>query len=168
MLRFTYQRIFDTQHKLQWNAYFEAFCVHARNLALFLRNDDDSRTRQADQYVKFKAPAPPIQIKQPIAVYVVHAGTSRSAEAKDKFNRDDATKAFEWIEEQFKKFLAELPPDFRDCWSVSSADPTSYEPTPTVDAAVQTACTHPIAVSSITNQSHTSHIVVSTTVKFGC
>jgi len=39
MLRHTYQQMKSSNNQLDWNAFFESFCLHARNLYKFLRND---------------------------------------------------------------------------------------------------------------------------------
>ena len=38
MLRHSYQRTFEDRYPLDWNASYEAFAVHARNLFDFLMN----------------------------------------------------------------------------------------------------------------------------------
>jgi len=40
MLRYTYGQLLQKQHCLSWNAHFESFAVHARNLVNFLTNGD--------------------------------------------------------------------------------------------------------------------------------
>jgi hypothetical protein len=57
MLNITLERITrvtpTTTHSAipEWNAYFESFAVHARNLRDFLTNDGDSRNFQAKDFV---------------------------------------------------------------------------------------------------------------------
>ena len=51
MLRHALTKITTFQHPLEWNAYFESFVVHARNLYAFLTNDDDSRTFKARDFI---------------------------------------------------------------------------------------------------------------------
>jgi hypothetical protein len=109
MLRYTHARLHDTRHKLMWNAFLEAFAVHARNLHLFLTNDEDSRNYRAAHYNdRFKASKSPVEIKNKIAVYIVHPGKAHTEEGDEKFNLDRADKAFEWIESEFTRFLEEI------------------------------------------------------------
>jgi hypothetical protein len=164
MLRYTFARLDDTRHKLMWNAFLEAFAVHARNLQLFLINDKDSRNYRAENFnPQFRASKPPVEIKDKIAVYVVHPGKGRSEEGEDKFNLERAEKAFPWIEKEFARFIAELPPDDRAYWRPELADPDNYRP----DNGVPGACTHPLAYTlTIPQQSHTSHITNTFTWQF--
>ncbi len=160
MLRYTYARLHDTKHKLMWNAFLEAFAIHARNFEMFLRNDKDSRNSRAELYVKFCAPGPPTQIKQKVGTYVVHPGTSRSKEGDEKFNLERAEKAYAWIEEFFALFLEALPPDDRhEYWRPELADPNNYK-SDSEDGILE-ACTHPLFVTlklPLQQQTHTSHI----------
>ncbi len=141
-----------------WNAFLEAFAVHARNFELFLRNDEDSRNSQAKLYVNFCAPKPPVQIKEKVATYVVHAGLSRSEEGDKKFNLERAEKAFAWIEKYFAQFLGALKADDPQyCWRSELADPNNYDPNSADGAA--TACTQPLFDTlNLPQQTHTSHI----------
>ena len=156
MLRFTHARLHNTKHKLEWNAFLESFAVHARNLQFFLMNDKDSRNRRAEDYnPAFQASKPPVEIKDKIAVYVVHPGKARSKEGSDKFNLERADKALPWIEKEFARFLEQLPENERH-WDPRLADPRAYQ----VDQSgeVPVACTHPGFASLSVNQTHTSHI----------
>jgi hypothetical protein len=132
--------------------------VHARNLHLFLTNDEDSRNYRAAHYNdRFKASKSPVEIKNKIAVYIVHPGKARTEEGDEKFNLDRADRAFEWIESEFTRFLEKLPQGDRAHWNPELADPSNYNPDQERD--VPAACTHPIAVTlNVTNQTHTSHI----------
>ena len=144
MLRYTHARLHDTKHTLMWNAFLEAFAVHARNFELFLRNDEDSRNSRANQYVpSFCAPKPPVQIKEKVNTYVVHPGTARSEEGDKKFNLKRADKAFTWIEEYFDKFLEALKAEGQKYqWHPEWADPKKYDPNSA--RSVATACTNPL------------------------
>ena len=160
MLRYAHARLGDTRHKLMWNAFLEAFAVHARNLQFFLTNDKDSRNYRAEDFNEhFRATKPPVQIKDKVSVYIVHPGTNRSEEAKDKFNLDRANRAMPWIEREFARFLEELPASDKKYWRPELADPLKYNPE--LDDATPTACTHPIFVTpDLTLQTHTSHTEV--------
>jgi len=115
----------------------EAFAVHARNFQLFLTNDKDNRNYRAENYnPDFHASKPPVEIKDKVAVYVVHPGKARSEEGDDKFNLDRADKAFPWIEEAFARFLDELAPDDKRCWDARLAEPDTYNPTATLRVLV--------------------------------
>jgi hypothetical protein len=158
MLRYTYARLHDTRHKLMWNALLEAFAVHARNLHLFLTNDKDSRNYRASHYNdKFRATKSPVEIKDKIAVYIVHPGKARAEAGDEKFNLDRAERAFRWIESEFARFLEELHRDDKAHWNSELADPSKYNPHKESD--VPSACTHAIAITlNIPDQTHTSHM----------
>jgi hypothetical protein len=157
MLRYTRDRLHDTRHKLMWNAFLEAFAVHARNLHLFLTNDKDSRNfRAADYNDKFRASQIPVEIKHKVAVYIVHPAKTRSDDGDDKFNLDRAERAFAWIEAEFARFLGELPEDDKKYWNPKWSDPANYNVDLDPDDRLW-ACTHPIA-NNISIQTHTSHI----------
>jgi hypothetical protein len=85
----------------------------------------------------------------------VHPGTARSEEGEDKFNLERADKAMPWIEEEFERFLKELPGD-KKCWRPALADQKKHSTN--LDNTVPTACTHPLITSNLSQLTHTSHI----------
>ena len=57
MLRHTHSTLLQTQDVLNWNAFFECFVVHARNLYNFLRNKSDLNTFAAvDFTTRYRRP----------------------------------------------------------------------------------------------------------------
>ena len=51
MLRYTFSRMQDEPNYLSWNAHFESFAIHARNLVNFLTNADKNNLK-AGEFVK--------------------------------------------------------------------------------------------------------------------
>jgi hypothetical protein len=159
MLRHTHQRLHETKNKLDWNAQLEAFAVHARNFALFLLNDKDSRNFRANDYITggFVAKNPPVNIVSGVSVYVTHTAKARSEDPEKKFNLEKVDMAFAWIEESFAKFIEALEEKDREYWVPALADPSLYDAAS--ETSVPIACTHPTAISlNLSNLTHTSHL----------
>jgi len=55
MLRYTYGQMLQEQHYLSWNAHFESFSIHARNLTRFLSNKDRGNFKAAEFVKDYKA-----------------------------------------------------------------------------------------------------------------
>jgi hypothetical protein len=55
MLRYTHGQMLQQQHYLSWNAHFESFAVHARNLVNFLTSNDKSNFEAKDFVKRYKA-----------------------------------------------------------------------------------------------------------------
>src|SRR3981081_1240019 len=55
MLRYTYGQMLQKQHYLSWNAHFESFAVHARNLVNFLTNNDTGNFKAKDLVPAYRA-----------------------------------------------------------------------------------------------------------------
>ena len=52
MLRHSYQRTLENRYALDWNAFYEAFAVHARNLFHFLINKGGPNNFNARDFSK--------------------------------------------------------------------------------------------------------------------
>jgi hypothetical protein len=55
MLRYTHGQMLQQQHYLSWNAHFESFAVHARNLVSFLKNTDTGNLKASEFVQGYKA-----------------------------------------------------------------------------------------------------------------
>jgi hypothetical protein len=55
MLRRSHQRTLEDRYALDWNAFYEAFVVHAGNLSDFLMNEGGSNNFKALSSTKFTA-----------------------------------------------------------------------------------------------------------------
>ena len=111
--------------QLDWNAYFEAFGVHARNLVKFLGSKDDSRNMKAKDYCAgFKPTRPDFSIDrwERGQFHMSKARPDIEAQGK-KLTSLDANKVFDWIETNFKKFIDELDEPYNSAWDPGRADP---------------------------------------------
>ncbi len=54
MLRHTYDRINGNRYTLDWNAYYESFTIHARNLLDFLNNEGTGNNLKAKEFARFQ------------------------------------------------------------------------------------------------------------------
>jgi hypothetical protein len=102
MLRYTAMRVQEVQSQLLWNALYESFAVHARNLYDFLRNEDDQRNFKASDYIK-EFDCGKLTIKGKIdrmQQQVLHLGKQRvMPESQRRVNADDVKDIQKWIEE---------------------------------------------------------------------
>src|SRR3981189_2884944 len=91
MLRYTYGQMLQKQHYLSWNAHFESFAVHARNLVKFLTNSD-ARNFKAHKFVQdYKARVGDIQgAMAKLEQQVFHLGKNRPPTFVGKFNTEHA------------------------------------------------------------------------------
>ena len=125
MVRFTYGRIQQEPCYLAWNAYFESFCVNARNLVVFLTNGDDGRNNfKASEFADgFRARLGDLSgPNQELNKQVFHLDKKRPAQSSGKFDTADAKKVLDWIEENFAAFLGRLPPDLQELFNVNKAE----------------------------------------------
>lgn len=132
MLRHSYQRTFEDRYPLDWNASYEAFAVHARNLFDFLMNRGGSKNFNARDFSpKFTAKKDAKVtrlINQDLHWQVFHFGKQRKSEEDKKVGDDERKAIFDWIEENFEVFIAALALD-RDLapyWHPEHADPEKF------------------------------------------
>jgi hypothetical protein len=159
MLRYTYGQMLQQQHYLSWNAHFESFAVHARNLVKFLTNGDTGNF-QATQFVRGGYRARHDEIKgamQKLEAQVFHLAKKRPREAIGKFSTEpDAENVRAWIEQNFSEFLSKLG-DLRPLFNDEKADPAKDNGVyitvgPTGPGAPPQACT----ASPIVIQTHST------------
>jgi hypothetical protein len=127
VLRFTLMLLGTSEDALLWNAMYESFSVHARNLFDFLRNEKDPRNFKASDFIEKFSVKDRNKIHglmQTMQKQVLHLGKRRTAVIEEKINFDDVTKIAEWIETAFKQFIDELPSPYPEHWDWKWADPT--------------------------------------------
>jgi hypothetical protein len=134
MLRYTRDQLTRPHGQLDWNAYFESFIVHGRNLYHFLTSDDDARNMKADDYETAYLPIEKERQKLQgtlikLHEQVLHLAKRRPTDPREKFNRTHAEKLQAWIEDEMKRFLDCLNSDYRQCWDADRADPKCWAPT---------------------------------------
>jgi hypothetical protein len=151
MLRYTYGQMLQKQHYLSWNAHFESFAVHARNLVNFLTNNDTGNCKASEFVQGYRARIGDDQgAMTKLREQVFHLGKKRPRHVVDKFNTEHAKKVYNWIEKNFADFLSELGdlrPHFDDRKADPAKDEAAYITTgPTGPGAY--ACTASIAVQT--------------------
>jgi hypothetical protein len=124
MLRYTLSKIKTLQHQMDWNAYFESFAVHARNLYYFLTNEDGPNRRARDFTSQFKASktSETIRVFDKVHGQILHLGRNRPDDPSKKANLDSAQRLSDWIENNFKAFIDGLGPEY--AWDSENADPS--------------------------------------------
>jgi hypothetical protein len=151
MLRYTYGQMLQEQHYLSWNAHFESFAVHARNLVRFLTNSDKGNFK-ASEFAQggYKARVGDLHgAMAKLEDQVFHLGKKRPKEFVGKFNTEQHAKSdHDWIEENFPGFLRELDGELRPLFNDRKADPAqdkalyiTTSPTGPCGPAPQYACT---------------------------
>ena len=127
MLRHSYQRTLEDRYALDWNAFYEAFAVHARNLFDFLMNKGGSNNFNARDFsASFAAredAAVQRLINQDLHWQVFHFGKQRKSEEDEKVGKEQRKAVFEWIEENFNVFTEALDRDLGPYWYPERADP---------------------------------------------
>jgi hypothetical protein len=119
MLRYTYKQMLEQQHYLSWNAHFESFAVHARNLVAFLTNNDTGNFK-AKEFVAQDYKAVKGDLQGPMKKLdeqVFHLAKTRPTDVVGKFDTKHAEIVSRWIEKNFADFLnqlGELRPHFND------------------------------------------------------
>jgi hypothetical protein len=159
MLRYTYGQMLQEQHYLSWNAHFESFAVHARNLVKFLTNSDTGNLKAGDFVQDYRARIGDEKgAMTRLLNQVFHLAKKRPKEVVDKFDTKDAKEVSDWIEKNFRDFLSKLECEQRDLFDKAKSDPNNDNALyitvgPTGPGGTQTACTaSPVA----------------TTIKVGC
>jgi hypothetical protein len=132
MLRFTWSRLKRVRVRLLWNALYESFGVHARNLIDFLRNEQDSRNFKASDFIEKFEVAKKNKVDgvmQRMHQQLLHLGKQRTTdedgEAK-KINMVDVEKIGDWIETGLAQFTRELSEPYREHWQPDRMDSTEY------------------------------------------
>jgi hypothetical protein len=152
MLRYTSKQMLERQHYLSWNAHYEAFAVHARNLANFLSNDDKGNFKAREFVSTFSAKKGELgTAMQTLTNQVFHLAKSRPSTPIGKFNTEHATPVCEWIENNFADFLNKLSllsPAQRQMYDDKKADPSADEGKSQMTGP--TAAGAPPSVSSLT------------------
>ena len=99
MLKFTFAKMSEAREQLDYNAYYEAFVVHARNLYWFLTNDDKSNAHACEFVLGFKASKTNATIStfQDLHRQVLHIGKGRKTNREQKVQYDEAKDVFDWI-----------------------------------------------------------------------
>jgi len=152
MLRYTMAEIRKPQSTLLWNALFESFGVHARNLYDFLTNGADSRSLMAKDFNdSLKVDKGDVSGKMDrLRSEVLHLGKRRKGTQAEKIDLSDAEAVFGWIEAGMATFIASLG-EYIAYWDANRADPSKVAAAPPTQGptgpAQQSSTSHIVAVS---------------------
>lgn len=120
MLRYTGQRLLENLSPLNWNAHYESFVVHARNLYKFLTNDEDVQAGAFARDFRARRPGFPTQ---KLNAQVLHLSAGRPIASEEKLQTSDVQACLQWIESEFAKFLVALPPSLSVQWAEQKSKP---------------------------------------------
>jgi hypothetical protein len=120
MLRHCYERM-GTSRGLDFNAFLEAFAVHARVLAEFLSEGAKTRNDvRARQYVGgFRSERKDGLIRDTLDKLdeqIFHSSAKRTKDPEKQFNTNLATELWSWIERDVLKFNAALQSPYPKDW----------------------------------------------------
>ena len=131
MLRYT-QNVLNAGSvtRLDWNALYESFAVHARNLYVFLTNEDGPNARAKDFVPAFKAEKDDQtkSVHQRFLAQIFHLGPKRPRLSQAKIGLSDINVYFSWIERNFGSFLDQLKGHYRELWPTHAMACQSEEP----------------------------------------
>lgn len=125
MLDYTFGKITTQQSQCDWNAYYESFVIHARNLYNFLTNNDGTNAKAHEFVFNFKArkSTGTISISSKLLAQVHHLSPKRPSAAEQKVQADDARVLYSWIDDNFDQFIRGLPENLRTLWNESKSRP---------------------------------------------
>jgi hypothetical protein len=127
MLRHCLSRCRGAQVQYDYNAFYESWAIHARNLYNFLCNEDGTN-RQAREYVPtFRASKTDLTIAIAIRLrsQVLHLAKTRPNQPPKKMSLSRMEEFSNWVESNFAAFLGALEKPFSSSWS----DPDPRQPT---------------------------------------
>jgi hypothetical protein len=161
MLRHCFTQL-HTAKKRDYNAYMEAFCIHARILKEFLGNKPEAGNLKARHYnndFEWKPPSRLIGAFQKIGPQATHLSQRRpTGSSEDKFTFKDAKEVFGWLEPAMCEFI-EANTAYNKHWNDEEAPRTSQTatyitlPLPN-DNTTSTMHTYTFAYSPNSSKSH--------------
>jgi hypothetical protein len=114
-----------------WNALTESFCIHARNLKMFVINDRgvNKSCVVARDFVEFGRKVPPnlTGAFQRINEQIAHLTRRRVVNPNDKFDLDDARRVHGWLIPAMKEFAAALDEDGCKRWNSAAREKEKFQ-----------------------------------------
>jgi hypothetical protein len=108
---------------LDWNAFMEAFCVHARNIKQFVTNDNGKGNNNviARDFAVFgeRVPSDLTGHFQRLNAQIAHLSKTRTIDSANKFTADDAQTVSTWLNHAMSKFINSLDPNDRKHWGAA-------------------------------------------------
>ena len=131
MLRYDYGQILQSQHYLSWNAHFELFAVHVRNLVNFLTNNDTGNFKASEFMQEFKARKGVDRFGVLGIEFADDFPGASFVQMEDLLIKFRHRAAYvDWVEENFADFLSQLSklsPKLRAFFNDKKADPRQDE-----------------------------------------
>jgi hypothetical protein len=109
-----------------WNAYYECFAVHARNLVQFLSDKRTKNSFKASDFAKNYKQPDKDTIKgtmQMLVEQVFRPAKNRKKHSSEKVNLDCCNKLRTWIEGALSEFDARIDEDYRSYWKSLNPPP---------------------------------------------
>ncbi len=111
MLGYTFARLHDTEPGLAWNAVYESFSIHARNIYDFLRHEGGNKTNfRADQFVVGHRKPNHLAVFNDLDVYAFHLSMKRDVSSKPDLSR--LTMMGAWLDKHWASWVNLLPEPF--------------------------------------------------------
>src|SRR5215213_2141554 len=126
MLRYTMSKIQVLPEGLDWNAYYESFCTHARLLRDFINNDQGQNNFKAKEFIvgfHETIPKPLGNVMSAMNAQVFHPGKSRPSKQEEKVHAGKAREVYDWIEGAMGRFEGRLEEPFKKVWKVAPRFP---------------------------------------------
>jgi hypothetical protein len=146
--KITTGEITTPQQQLDWNAHYESFVLHARNLYMFLTNGDRSNVKASNFVPEFKAQKTndTISTFQRLGTEAFHLGPERSTDHKVAMNEAKAVK--DWLLSNFSTFVGKLNDSYRVHWQPTRADPATQASAMTFGPTGPSATNHIFAIQT--------------------
>lgn len=137
MLGYTFGMLSSTAPGDAWNAIYESFGIHARNLYDFLRNGGKPQTTfRADDYVPSRKMPPGLLTFNELDTFLFHMSTGRAE--REKLNMARLTQLGAWIDMYWEEWVDLLPEPFA---GILSKEPVCYPRNRELGVTDATACT---------------------------
>ncbi len=113
MLEYSLSKLYCEGDQLGWNAFFESFAIHARNLYDFLRNEGKSNNYRASDFAEnYKKPDHNIEFNK-LDPSVFHLGKDR-VRRKIKVRMNNIEILAGWIDENHLTWHRQLKKEYKD------------------------------------------------------
>lgn len=108
MLAHAFRRVHNTPEGPDWNAFYESFCLHARNLANFFRHKEDL---SAHLFAPNHKKAEHNSVFERLNSFLFHQ--SKRREWQRKPNLCDLQEIGAWVDAEWERFVHDLKPEYK-------------------------------------------------------
>lgn len=118
MMRHAHEKLNMGACPADWNAFYQSFAVNARNMYMFLTNEDGSNVKAKNFVKEFKSKKNDLTkaIHYKFLMQVFHLGSIRPINPKNKISLKEINLYFIWICENIERFFELLSGDYRRLW----------------------------------------------------